>query len=43
MDANTSQVIPQYTAFCYDPVKVQKDELDTNTPMWYALQNQKSC
>lgn len=28
-----------FVAFAYDPVNTVKDELDTNTPMWYALQN----
>lgn len=36
-DESTAQVMPKFTAFAYDPVKVQKQELDRNTPMWYAL------
>ena len=36
-DEQTSQVVPKFIAFAYDPVKTEKDELDKNTPMWYAL------
>ena len=36
-DESNSQVVPKFTAFAFDPVKVKKDELDKNTPMWYAL------
>ena len=38
-DEHSSNVVvkPSFTAFAYDPVNTHKDELDTNTPMWYAL------
>ena len=44
-DEHTSNVVvkPSFTAFAYDPVNTHKDELDTNTPMWYALQHYNSC
>ena len=34
-----AKVVPKFTALSYDPVKVDKDELDKFTPMWYALQH----
>ena len=43
VDEQSEEVVPKFTAFDYDPVKVEKDELDKNTPMWYALQHQNSC
>jgi len=36
-DENSSQIVPKYNAFAYSPTRVRKDELDQNTPMWYAL------
>ena len=39
VDEQSEEVVPKFTAFDYDPVKVDKDELDKNTPMWYALQH----
>lgn len=42
-DDSSAQVMPKFTAFAYDPVKVEKQELDRNTPMWFALQHMNSC
>lgn len=39
----SSEIVPKFKAFAYDPVKADKDELDKHTPMWYALQNKNSC
>lgn len=43
-DANNELIVSKkFTAYDYDRVNHEKDELNKQTPMWYALQHQNNC